>query len=120
MAAVELSNSEIVNYASIDYKEQEGQLGFQSMVEKPKPDQVVSNLANINQFIFTDEIFEYLRKVKPNKDSGEYYIVDAVNAFVAAGHSIAIHKVSGQYLDVGSLEGWLKANQVVAKARGLA
>jgi UTP--glucose-1-phosphate uridylyltransferase len=69
--------------------------------------------------VFSADIFKYVRQVQPNPLNGEYYLTDAVNAFAKEKHRVAVHTTSGTYLDCGTLEGWLNANQVVAKAEGI-
>jgi UTP--glucose-1-phosphate uridylyltransferase len=119
MACAQLPKSEIVKYGVVETEDISGHLQFKSMIEKPKPEQINTNLANISKYIFGHDMFEYLKRVKPNNENGEYYIIDAINEYAADKHSVAVHKITGQYLDGGTLEGWLNANQVVAKARGL-
>ena len=119
MACAQFSAKEIIKYAVVETTETGQYLHFKQMVEKPASDQVRSNLANISKYIFKYDMFNYIKKVQPNPENKEYYITDAINAYVADKHTVAVHKIRGQYLDGGTVEGWLKANDVVAKAQGL-
>lgn len=87
---------------------------FEEIVEKPNAQDAPSNLNNASFYIFDKEIFELARSLPANPTRGEYEITDAINAYVASGKSIAVQEARGQYLDSGTLEGWLHANQVVA------
>ena len=40
-------------------------------------------------------------------------IIDPINNYVADGNTIVVGEARGDYLDAGSAEGWLHANQVV-------
>ena len=45
--------------------------------------------------------------------SGEYYITEPINQYVVGGGSFKVIEAQGRYLDGGSVEGWLHANNVV-------
>lgn len=117
MACAQLPPEEIVKYGVVEAEETGQNLHFKQMIEKPEPDQIHSDLANISKYVFKYDMFNFIKRVQPNEDNGEYYLIDAVNAYVADKHTVAIHKITGQYLDGGTVEGWLRANQVVAKAQ---
>lgn len=119
MAVVKLSATEISKYAAVEVDESSGQRLLKGMVEKPSPEQVTSEFSNISKYIFDYDIFDYLRKVQPNPDNGENYINDAILAYAEDKHTVLVQPIEGEYLDGGYLEGWLHANQVVAKAKGL-
>jgi dTDP-glucose pyrophosphorylase len=53
--------------------------------------------------------------MKQSSQNGEYYITDIINDFVAEGNTMKVVPAIGQYLDGGTLEGWLKANEVVGQ-----
>ena len=43
----------------------------------------------------------------------EYMITDVANDYVNHGHTMAVVHAKGEYLDGGSVEGWVHANNVV-------
>lgn len=49
----------------------------------------------------------------PPAHNGEYQLPDAINDHVVAGGVVKVVPAVGQYLDGGSVEGWLHANTVV-------
>ncbi len=119
MACAEVPQRELSKYGVVQFSKNGIHDMFEAIIEKPKADSAPSNLINISKYVFTYGIFEYLKRVKPDSSSGEHYIIDAVNEQVAHKKQTAIHKITGQYLDAGTVEGWLMANQVLAKAQGL-
>lgn len=88
---------------------------FTHIVEKPAPEEAPSNLINISQYALPYEALKIIYEFsKTEKDKeGEYYITDPINDFVSAGGRLKVVPIEGQYLDTGTLEGWLHANQVV-------
>ena len=86
---------------------------FVQIVEKPKPEDAPSNLNNASFYLFDKKLFELARTLPANSVRGEYEVTDAINAYVAAGNKIVVGEAVGQYLDGGSVDGWLHANRVV-------
>jgi len=87
---------------------------FVRIVEKPKPGEAPTNLQNASFYIFDKEIFELAKTLPVNPNRGEFEITDPLNAYVAAGKKIAVVEVSGEYMECGSVSGWLKANNLIA------
>jgi UTP--glucose-1-phosphate uridylyltransferase len=83
------------------------------MVEKPEENDAPSNLAIIGRYILTPDIFNILKKIKPDK-SGELQITDALNIQAKQGKVIA-YKFKGKRFDCGSVKGYLEANNYFAK-----
>jgi UTP--glucose-1-phosphate uridylyltransferase len=83
------------------------------LVEKPKVEQAPSNLAIIGRYILTPDIFEILKKIKPDKN-GEIQITDALEVQAKQGRVIA-YKFKGQRFDCGSVQGYIKATNYFAK-----
>jgi len=86
---------------------------FVRIVEKPAREDAPSNLNNASFYLFPKRIFELAKTLPVNPARGEYEITDAINAYVSEGGHLVVGEAKGQYLDSGSLEGWLHANQVV-------
>jgi UTP--glucose-1-phosphate uridylyltransferase len=87
------------------------------MVEKPEPDDAPSNLGIIGRYILTPEIFDILRDTKPDKN-GEIQITDALKTQAKNGKVIA-YKFKGERFDCGSVEGYVKATNFLAKEKNL-
>lgn len=109
LIAVEVSSEDVSRYGVI-VKNNDNY--YERMVEKPAPKDAPSNLINPSKYILTKEVCEQARTITADK-SGEYYIIDAINQYVEQGGKMKVHMSVGQYLDGGSVEGWLHANRVV-------
>ena len=83
------------------------------IVEKPKPGEAPTDLQNASFYVFPKEIFELARTLPANPKRGEFEVTDAINAYVASGQKIAVGTVTGDYMECGSVAGWLHANQIV-------
>lgn len=78
------------------------------IAEKPKPGTSPSAYANFGRYVFTPEIFDYISKVKPNRD-GEIFLAEAVNLY-AKRQPFYGHILEGRYFDCGSKREYVKAN----------
>jgi len=87
---------------------------FVRIVEKPGPGEAPTDLQNASFYLFNKSIFDFAKTLPANPKRGEYEVTDAINAYVADGGKIAVGKTTGQYLECGSVGGWLHANNVVA------
>lgn len=77
------------------------------MVEKPKPSEAPSNLAIIGRYVFTNDIFDYIRTTQPGAN-GEVQITDALKAMAQDKPVLAL-KFKGQRFDCGSIGGFVEA-----------
>lgn len=93
--------------------EKDAEDNFVRIVEKPKAGEAPTNLQNASFYLFDKEIFELARALPVNPARGEYEITDPINAYVAAGKKIAVAEVKGEYMECGSVAGWLKANNAI-------
>lgn len=82
------------------------------IVEKPTQDEAPSNLINISKYVLTKEVIDSCRDLAASP-RGEYELPDAVNNFITDGGQVKVVPAQGRYLDGGSDESWLYANQVV-------
>lgn len=119
MSCSEVTRDGVGRYGVVDADNTSGQLLFKSLIEKPRQGQTDSCLINISNYVFDAQVFAYLSNIKPDPSRDEFYITDVLNQYVKANQTVVVHKTRGAYLDGGTVEGWLNANQVVAKAQGL-
>lgn len=87
------------------------------VVEKPSVEEAPSNLINISKYIMSPELLrEIVDYVKTNdfgpKDQ-EYVVTDPIDNYIKRGGVMRVVRAEGEYLDGGSVEGWLHANNVV-------
>ena len=92
---------------------------YQQIVEKPGLADAPSNIINISKYVLPKTAIAAAATVEANPIRGEYEITDVINNYVAGGGSIKVVQARGQYLDGGSVDGWLHANNVVAGKPGL-
>ena len=87
------------------------------IVEKPTPEEAPSNLINVSKYILAPELLQRIVKYVDEHDFGpkdqEYMITDPIDEYIKAGGVMRVAPTSGEYLDGGSVEGWLHANNVV-------
>ena len=86
---------------------------FIRIIEKPKAGEAPTNLQNASFYIFDKQIFELARTLPVNPTRGEFEITDVINAYVQSGNRFAVAEVTGEYLECGSVQGWLHANRVI-------
>lgn len=114
MLAVEVPHEQVHLYGVV--RTEEG--AFKEIVEKPSVEDAPSNLINISKYLFDKQMLEYAKDIAFSDDAveGERYVTDALNRYEAAGKKIIVQPVKGLYLDGGTLEGWLHANNTVLAA----
>ena len=109
LLAAQVEPDETVNYGVIE-PDQDG--NYVRIVEKPAPEDAPSNLINISKYLLNKELIDACREV-PASSRGEYELPDVINSHINAGGRIKVVPAEGQYLDGGTLDGWLYANRVV-------
>lgn len=118
MLGVEVPSDELHRWGVIGMKENDkGQKVFDYIHEKPKDGEAPSNLINVSNYIFDRAFFDMLDAsvaAGPN-ESGEYFITDPINDYVKAGHYMGVVESDGKFLDSGTLENWLFANNYIAE-----
>ena len=112
---VEIPKSEVEKYGVLSVKD--GKLT--GVVEKPKPESAPSNLINVSKYVMTPELLKRIVKYVNENDFGpmeqEYMVTDPIDEFIRDDGVMRVAATSGEYLDGGSVEGWVHANEVVCK-----
>ena len=110
---VEVKKEEVVKYGMIDVKD--GKLT--KIVEKPKLEDVTSNLVHVSKYIMSPKLLQEMVEYVKSHDFGpldqEYMATDPLATFVEKGGTVRVAPTTGEYLDGGSVEGWVHANDVV-------
>ena len=84
------------------------------VIEKPSIKNAPSNKAVIGRYILPKKIFSKLLKQKPGK-GGEIHITDAIQSLIKENNKFIAHNFSGKYLDCGSMNGYIKSSEEIAK-----
>lgn len=97
----------ISDYGIISGKQIEpGIWEIDSMKEKPKPEEALTDMGITGTYILTEDIFQELRELSPGKN-GEYQLTDALAALSKA-HGTIGSEFKGKRYDVGTKELWIK------------
>ncbi|MBR3386070.1 hypothetical protein IKG68_00640 [Candidatus Saccharibacteria bacterium] len=87
------------------------------VVEKPSVSEAPSNLINVSKYVMTPELLQRIVKYVNENDFGpteqEYMVTDPIDDFIRDGGVMKVASTGGEYLDGGSVEGWIHANNVV-------
>lgn len=88
-----------------------------NVVEKPSVEKAPSNLINVSKYILSADLLQKIVAYVNEHDFGptdqEYMITDPIYDYIKQGQTMRVASTSGQYLDGGSVEGWVHANNVV-------
>lgn len=114
LLGVPVPDSEVSKYGIIEKDENDN---YVRIVEKPRREDAPSHLNNASFYLFEEEFFDYLDQDMKKPREGEYMIIDPINEYVRAGNTVVVGEAKGEYLDAGSVEGWLHANKVVLAER---
>ncbi|MBQ2660963.1 hypothetical protein IJF93_02725 [Candidatus Saccharibacteria bacterium] len=110
---VEIDKEKVEKYGVLEV--QDGKLV--GVVEKPKVEDAPSNLINPSKYIMSPELLRKIVKYVNENDFGpkdqEYMVTDPIDEYINGGGVMWVATTKGEYLDGGSVEGWLHANNVV-------
>ena len=110
---VEIDRQNVEKYGVLSAKD--GKLV--NVVEKPKPEDAPSNLINVSKYIMSPALLQKIVHYVDEHDFGpkdqEYMVTDPIDEYIKEGGIMRVAPTTGQYLDGGSVEGWLHANNVV-------
>lgn len=110
MLGVEVSKDQVYRYGVI---EKDLNNNFVQIVEKPSVEEAPSNLINVSKYVLDSAVLDLISRHVETEQVGEYHITEPINDYVAAGGKMIVVSAKGEYLDGGSVEGWLHANNVV-------
>lgn len=115
LLAARVPKEEVSKYGVIDMQTSNGQDFFKKIIEQPSVKNAPSNLINISKYVFDQKMMQAVEQVMQAEPAanGEYQVIEALNVYVKNGNPITVVPAVGQYLDGGSVQGWLHANNVV-------
>lgn len=87
------------------------------VVEKPKVEDAPSNLINVSKYVMSPELLKVIVDYVNNNNFGptdqEYVVTDPIDSYIKQGGIMRVATTDGEYLDGGSVAGWVHANNVV-------
>lgn len=107
----EVTAEQILKYSSLDAKPIEGSgncYNVTDMIEKPKPEEVITRLSILGRVLLTPDIFDILAETKPGA-GGEIQFTDAMRVLAQSVGMTAVD-FEGKRYDLGSKLGFLYAN----------
>ncbi len=93
---------------------------LKEVIEKPSVEEAPSNLINVSKYVMSPELLQEIVRYVNENDFGpkdqEYVVTDPIDGYIKKGGIMHVATTDGEYLDGGSLEGWVHANNVVCGA----
>jgi len=96
----------VSKYGIVEVEKQESLFLVKNLIEKPEREKAPSNLAIIGRYILTPEIFDCIKKVKPDY-RGEIQLTDALKLLLGS-QNIYAKKIEGKRYDIGDKLGYVK------------
>ena len=110
---VEIPREKVDKYGVLSV--QDGKLV--DVVEKPSIEEAPSNMINVSKYIMSRDLLRRVVNYVKSHDFGpldqEYLVTDPIDEYIKEGGIMRVAPTTGEYLDGGSVEGWVHANNVV-------
>ena len=110
---VEIPREKVDKYGVLSV--QDGKLV--DVVEKPSIEEAPSNMINVSKYIMSRDLLRRVVNYVKAHDFGpldqEYLVTDPIDEYIKEGGIMRVAPPTGEYLDGGSVEGWVHANNVV-------
>jgi len=92
------------------------------MVERPPVEEAPSDMINLGENLLTSDLLDesvvfFNEPVVAGKE--KYMNVEPFNRYMEKGGKIKVVTLEGEFLDIGTLQGWLKANNFIAREQGI-
>lgn len=114
VAVQEVPKEEVSRYGIVEYDPNQNNR-ITRLVEKPKPEETNSNLAEFGRIVLTPEVFEFLKADRVGKH-GELWLVDAINEVIQQKPLYPKH-LQGQWVTTGDPLRYLRATIEIALLR---
>lgn len=108
VGCLEVEQNLIPNYGIMDVG---NDFKINQIIEKPSIEEAPSNIAGLGRYIIDSKIFSYIDNLVPDK-KGEYNFTDAMEMFREDANEFFACVIEGNYYDIGSKLGYLKANLI--------
>jgi len=108
-ALARLPKEHLSSYGIVDVEKIAQRLfKVKKIIEKPQGE-APSDLAIVGRRVITPEVFEYLKKSKPNKN-GEIVLSEILGDMVRDGKAVYGYELEGKWWEAGNKENWLKTH----------
>lgn len=108
LATMEVFGDDVSKYGNLGVKdEKDGIISVNQILEKPTPNEALSNYAIIGRYVISGEVMGMLEKLTPRNN--EIYLTDAFDE-LASKNKLVATTFSGKRYDVGDKFGFIKAN----------
>ncbi len=116
MASMKVNSKTVSRWGiySLNKKISKNDYFIDGVVEKPSVKNAPSNKAVIGRYVLPKTIFSKLAKQKPG-NGGEIHITDAIQILITEGEKFIAHNFSGNYLDCGTMQGFINSNKEIGK-----
>ena len=116
MASMKVEKNNVDRWGIYSIKKNIDKLNFKiaDVIEKPNTKDAPSNNAVIGRYILSKKIFHYLNNQKKGK-GGEIHITDSIRQMILDQYLFIGHKFRGNYLDCGSMKGYIKSGIEISK-----
>ena len=116
MASMKVTSKTVSRWGiySLNKKISKNDYFIDGVVEKPSIKNAPSNKAVIGRYILPKTIFNKLAKQKPG-NGGEIHITDAIQTLIKEGEKFIAHNFLGNYLDCGTMQGFINSNNEIGK-----
>lgn len=109
VAIMEVADSEVHKYGVVEgQRDAKGVVRVANVIEKPSKEQTKSRFALPGRYVFSSEIFEYLKNTTPGKN-GEIQLTDAMTE-LARKNGLLASPFTARRFDAGDKFGFLQAN----------
>jgi UTP--glucose-1-phosphate uridylyltransferase len=98
IAAQKIPRSEAYRYGIVKFKKGTNQ--FEGLVEKPKPDEAPSDMAEFGRFILNYKTIKEIKAKKTGLDD-ELWLVDAITNASKKGAKFLVHEIEGEWMTTG-------------------
>lgn len=110
---VEIPRERVDKYGVLSVKDSQ----LVGVVEKPSVEEAPSNMINVSKYIMSRDLLHRVVDYVKTHDFGpldqEYLVTDPIDEYIKAGGVMRVAPTTGEYLDGGSVDGWVHANNVV-------
>ncbi len=102
----------VERYGIITTEERDGKTWCKGIQEQPKREEAASNLAYTGKMYLDAKIFSAVERNVEQDIEHEHRLTEAINDYyLPEGNTMLVVQAKGEFLDIGTTDAWLHANQ---------